>query len=478
MKPFYLGLDASKGYADFVILNQSKETVVKPFQIDDTADGHERLTKVLAQFYHTHPKAVLFSAAESTGGYENNWLQTLRALQTRFELKVARVNPLAVKKNSEASLERNKTDRLSARNVAKYLISHPERAFYHEAGGMSSLKNHWTYLDKLVQQRVELYNQLETYLYRAHPELVTYCKDGFPQWVLKLLERYPTAAMVARARPKTLAKIPYLSEERASEIIQAAKSSVASETDAVSARVIQSTAKEILRRTRDIRAEEKAFVGACDQQEEVQLLTTFPGISEFSAVGLLIEMGRVDLFQNVKKLAAYFGVHPVYKESGDDIGAFRMSKAGRKRARRLLFMISLTAIRENPVIKKLYQERVEGGMKKMAAIGVCMHKVLRIIYGMLKSGRPFDSDHEAKRPKPQQQPQAKHPKKERRFQAYDAKAPISRRQHKKRLLEDRSQNDLGVTDGITASAAFEITNDDDIEKFLTIHQPSYDNSAT
>ena len=29
-------------------------------------------------------------------------------------------------------------------------------------------------------------------------------------------------------------------------------------------------------------------------------------------------------------------------------------------------------------------------MKKMAAIGLCMHKILRIIYGMLKNNQAYD----------------------------------------------------------------------------------------
>ena len=43
MKSFYLGIDVSKGYADFVIINQQKKTVVENFQLDDTFDGHSRL---------------------------------------------------------------------------------------------------------------------------------------------------------------------------------------------------------------------------------------------------------------------------------------------------------------------------------------------------------------------------------------------------------------------------------------------------
>ena len=37
---YYLGIDVSKGYADFVIINDKKKTVLDNFQLDDTFDGH------------------------------------------------------------------------------------------------------------------------------------------------------------------------------------------------------------------------------------------------------------------------------------------------------------------------------------------------------------------------------------------------------------------------------------------------------
>ena len=77
MKSFYLGIDVSKGYADFVIINYQKEPVIKNFQLDDTFEGHNQLYEVLNRFLSNHPGAVLYAAVESTGGYENNWHNAL-----------------------------------------------------------------------------------------------------------------------------------------------------------------------------------------------------------------------------------------------------------------------------------------------------------------------------------------------------------------------------------------------------------------
>jgi hypothetical protein len=67
-----------------------------------------------------------------------------------------------------------------------------------------------------------------------------------------------------------------------------------------------------------------------------------------------------------------------------------MSKKGKKEPRHILFMVAFSATQRNPLIRSIYSKHVQKGMNKMAAIGVCMYKILRIIYGMLKHNRAFD----------------------------------------------------------------------------------------
>lgn len=55
MEQYYLGIDASKGYADFVILDEKKQMVENNFQLDDTFDGHCLLYERLCKFLEDHP---------------------------------------------------------------------------------------------------------------------------------------------------------------------------------------------------------------------------------------------------------------------------------------------------------------------------------------------------------------------------------------------------------------------------------------
>jgi len=72
MEPYYMGIDVSKGYADFMIINSKKHPVVQGFQLDDTFDGHRSLYNIRARFLSEHSDSTIFAGMESTCGYENN----------------------------------------------------------------------------------------------------------------------------------------------------------------------------------------------------------------------------------------------------------------------------------------------------------------------------------------------------------------------------------------------------------------------
>ena len=437
---FYLGIDVSKGYADFIILDKDKKVVEDSFQLDDTFEGHNQLFKILSDFIAMHPDSNIFAAVESTGGYENNWLGFLSKCQSKLQLSVARVNPFGVSYNSKATLKRIITDTESAKNVAEYLISHPEKVEYNNEDYYSSVRRQWTLIKMLTKQKVQLLNQLESLLYIANPEVLRYCSNKVNLWTLKMLKQYPTAKHLSKARLSTLTKIPYLTEQLAKQLIDNAKKSVASSVDDTTAEIIKALVEQIIQLRKMIDLQNKQLEKNCNIAE-VELLKSFKGIGAYSAVGLMIEILSVERFSSVKKLASFFGIHPVFKQSGDGLSAFRMSKRGRKEPRQILFNVARFAVVHNPYIKEIYVMHLRKGMTKMSALGAVMYKILRIVYGMLKNNKAFD-------PEIDRENRAKHnsadnqnkPDYRRRYQPIDIKAPISRRQIKKRKEQEKSQN--------------------------------------
>lgn len=207
--------------------------------------------------------------------------------------------------------------------------------------------------------------------------------------------------------------------------------------------------KQILHLQMTIAAQTKIMAKNC-AIPEVELLKTFVGISDYSAIGLMLEIQTAHRFPSAKKLSAFFGLQPEYKISGDGVGAFRMSKKGRKEPRRILFMVAMNATQSNPHIRSIYEHHVQSGMKPKAAIGLCMHKILRIIYGMLKHSRTYDPEIDRRNREKTATTKTKVVKnKSRRYQKFDAKAPVSRRQKMKRKERKQSQNVNDVKHGIT-----------------------------
>jgi len=441
MTEFFLGIDVSKGYADFVLIDSQKNIIEKNFQLDDTFQGHNLLFSFLQSFFLNNPQSNIIAAVESTGGYENNWVSFIAKLKDDFPICVARLNPFGVSHSSKAELKRVITDKISALTIAEYVINHRAKISFVGEDYFAPLRKQWIYIKLLVKQKVQLYNQLEALLYTANPELITYCKHGMPNWVLMLLKQYPSSKSLAKASPSVLSRIPYVTVQKAETIISNAKISVASQTDPVTGALLKSVVEQIIFLDKTIKAQEKKLTDSC-AFPEVKLLSSFIGIGAYSAVGLLLEIRTIERFSSSKKLAAFFGLHPVYKASGDGMGSMRMSKKGRREPRLILFNIARTAINCNPLIKEVYKNNLKKGKSGLSAIGVVMHKILRIVYGMLKTNTPFNPDIDRRNTK---HAAIKKPKvvvlKSRRFQEFDSLAPVSKKQNKKREEQKASQKE-------------------------------------
>lgn len=444
MLNYFLGGDVSKGYCDFILCNSHKQVIEDDFQLDDTLRGHQKLNAFLTGFLGTHKEAQIRVGLESTGGFENNWYHLLRGLSESKRVQVARLNPGLVEADSRASGRRTRTDPISARDIAGYLISHPEKVRYNQPW-YPQLRRHWKFIQLNLKQKTQLSNHLQALLYTSMPELVGYCREGVPRWLLELLTHYASYDQLKGAGIESLTQIRYLSGKKAGHLLDKIAHELG-QSGPVSADIIATLARQMLGLEEDIADQKKLLAkhyqsyGECPQ--EIELLCSFPGIAVWSAVGLMLNIGSVDLFANVKHLASHLGVHPVYKQSGDGSWGHHMSKQGRSEARAVLYMVARSAIQCNPPIRQIYQSFLDKGMARKAALGVCMHKILRIVYGMLRNKHPFNARIDQKnRQKGNGVQEHKKTDKRRRWQGFDPQAPLSQRQHKKRKEQTRSQDE-------------------------------------
>jgi transposase len=135
-----------------------------------------------------------------------------------------------------------------------------------------------------------------------------------------------------------------------------------------------------------------------DLRHDRDLMTTIPAISDLTATAILAEVPDIKQFTNARQLAAYAGLTPSERCSGTSVkGKTRLSKMGSSSLRKALFMPALVAQRHNPVIQDLCKRLKKKGKPPMAIIGAVMRKLLHIIYGVLKSGQPFNEKLHLKR---------------------------------------------------------------------------------
>lgn len=120
------------------------------------------------------------------------------------------------------------------------------------------------------------------------------------------------------------------------------------------------------------------------------LLLSIKGIGKTSAQLLLAEI-EIHNFASARHLAVFVGITPLQHQSGSSIKKpAHISKQGNARLRAGLYLPAVVAKRFNPACKQLAQ-RLEARHKQGKVIVIAvMRKLLHQVYGVLKSGQPFD----------------------------------------------------------------------------------------
>jgi len=147
-----------------------------------------------------------------------------------------------------------------------------------------------------------------------------------------------------------------------------------------------------------IKQTKEAIQDHINQHEELKrmqsLIITIPGIGKLTAAKLLGEIRNIFDFQSARQLAAYAGLTPRNFLSGTSVHKkSRLSKTGNANLRKALYMPAIVAIKHNPIIQSFCARLSQTGLRPMEVIGAAMRKLLHLVFGILKSGRPFDPNY-------------------------------------------------------------------------------------
>lgn len=123
---------------------------------------------------------------------------------------------------------------------------------------------------------------------------------------------------------------------------------------------------------------------------EYHLLQTIPGVGKRLAGAILGILSPLTRFERSKELASFLGLSPQIDQSGKRKERAWLSKRGNPLLRKLLYLAALSASRFNRQCKLLYERLVAQGKPKKVALIAVANKILRQIFGILRSGIPYD----------------------------------------------------------------------------------------
>jgi transposase len=115
------------------------------------------------------------------------------------------------------------------------------------------------------------------------------------------------------------------------------------------------------------------------------------GIAEISAIQLLGELAGLDPAMTVRQWVAMSGLDPALHDSGSSVHKRpAISRHGNRNLRNALYMPALSAAHFDPHLKAFYQQLQARHKTKLQALMAVARKLLHAIFGMFKTGTPYD----------------------------------------------------------------------------------------
>ena len=121
-------------------------------------------------------------------------------------------------------------------------------------------------------------------------------------------------------------------------------------------------------------------------------ILTIPGVGVSTGATILAEIGNIKNFSSDAKLLAFVGGEPTIYQSGKFVlqhGA--MVKKGSRYLRNALFQATKAAYIVDPVMRAYVDKKRAEGKHFFVALSHGMKKMTRIIFSVLRSGKPYEA---------------------------------------------------------------------------------------
>jgi transposase len=138
----------------------------------------------------------------------------------------------------------------------------------------------------------------------------------------------------------------------------------------------------------EVLTDELARVGV--DQEMVRILQSVPGIDYVLALTILAEVGDVKRFPNRKKFAAYCGLVPKNRDSGEKVGVHAKLRHGSPRLK-WAFSVAVQALLKTKRGRFVVMfRRLEKRLGRPKALMAVAHRLAFTVYGLWKTGHLYE----------------------------------------------------------------------------------------
>ena len=385
----YVGIDVAKDKHDCFITNSDGEVLFQVFTIQNNRDGFDNLfARIQSTFTDVSNVKV---GLEATGHYSYNLLGYLinKGLTTYV------INPLHTNLYRKSlSLRKTKTDKVDARTIAMMLMSDVNLKPYSDTSYHNEeLKSLTRYRFAKVQERAQLKQSVSRLITIPFPELEKLVPSLHIASVYALLSELPSADRIASCHLTHLTKLlenasrGRYNREKAIEIRNAARVSIGSNMPAKSLelkhtlRLIGELDSEIL----EIESEIKRIV-----EQISSPILTIPGIGYRMGAMILAEIGDFSRFDSPDKILAYAGVSPSTYQTGKLESSYsHMEKRGSRYLRFALINATKYVCHWDETFGAYLRKKISEGKHYNVAITHATKKLVRLIFAMVKSGKPY-----------------------------------------------------------------------------------------
>ncbi|MEH6944145.1 IS110 family transposase [Bacillus sp. JJ722] len=366
----------------------------KPISFGNHEDGFKRLLHWINNLLNEHSLDKIIVGMEPTGHY---WLNLSKWLK-EHNIEVVLVNPHLVKKNKEnRDNSQSKSDIKDALVIAD-MVKNGYYAFTRaNSETFEKLRIYMSNRDVVVKRLVTTKNQLHRWVEIVFPELQQVFKDITLKGAIATLRSFPTPGELSGLQPEDIVNKWRLIMKRhaglpkARLLIDLAKRSVGTQIAIEAHKLhLQQLLEEYDLATAQLEAIEQEVTEVLMQISCAKKMLAIKGISPITLAGILGESGDLSGFTHGNALLRHAGLHLVEASSGKWKGQIVLSKRGRSRLRRYLFMATIALVMNNAEFKALHALNVKvKKRKKIKSIMKLCGKLARILVGMARNGLEY-----------------------------------------------------------------------------------------